>query len=170
MTLDGIKISVNVAGEFRVLALSRYGLSIQFRQVRIGSYVRVRCVIVVVQQDVLAIHSSVGVAGQVLVTLNGLPISQNSLVSLGVSGFEFRRTSLNTYVMVGPEGFNFVINSLAIHFDVSITMNKDLCQETCGLLGRCHISGSRVPPSNCTAGGILDTQEVSNITQELLIS
>ena len=170
VTLDGIKINVNVAGEFRVLALSRYGLSIQFRQVRIGSYVRVRCVIVVVQQDVLAIHSSVGVAGQVLVTLNGLPISKNSLVSLGVSGFEFRRTSLNTYVMVGPEGFNFVINSLAIHFDVSITMNKDLCQETCGLLGRCHISGSRVPPSNCTAGGILDTQEVSNITQELLIS
>ena len=170
VTLDGVKINVNVAGEFNVLALVRYGLSIQFRQVRIGSYVRVRCVLVRVQQNVLAIHSSVGVTGQVLVTLNDLPISYNTLVSLGVSGFVFQRTSLNSYAVIGPEGFNFVINSLAIHFDVSITMNRPLCQEACGLLGRCRIPGSSALPSNCTAGGILDTHVISTITQEVLIS
>ncbi|KAJ7340210.1 hypothetical protein OS493_002941 [Desmophyllum pertusum] len=170
VTLDGVKINVNIAGEFNVLALVRYGLSVQFRQVRIGSYVRVRCVSVRVQQSVIAIHSSIGIAGQVLVTLDGFPISYKSSVSLGISGFVFQRTSLNSYAVTGPGGFNFVINSLAVHFDVSITMNRWLCQEACGLLGRCRVPGSSVLPSNCAAGGILDTHDISTVTQDILIS
>lgn len=170
VTLDGVKINVNVAGEFNVLALIRYGLNIQFRQVQIGSYVRLRCVLVRVQQNVIAIHSSIGISGQVLVTLNGVPISYKSTVSLGISGFVFQRTSLNSYAMTGPGGFNFVINSLTIHFDVSITMSRWLCQEACGLLGRCRDPGSSVLPSNCTAGGILDTHDILTVTQESLVS
>ena len=170
VTLDGVKINVNVAGEFNVLALVRYGLSIQFRQVRIGGYVRLRCVIVRVRDNVITIHSSIGIGGQVLVTLNGSPVSYKSVISLGISGFAFKRTSLNSYVVTGPGGFNFVINSLTIHFDVSITMNRWLCQEACGLLGRCRHPGSSVLPSNCTAGGILDRHDISTVTQEVLIS
>ena len=170
VTLDGVKINVNVAGEFIVLSFVRYGLSIQFRQVQIGSYVRLRCVLVRVQENVIAIHSTIGIAGQVVVTLNGFPVSYKRIVSLGISGFVFQRISLNVYAVTGPGGFNFVINSLAIHFDVSITMSRWLCQEACGLLGRCRDPGSNVLPSNCTAGGILDTHNISTVTQESLIS
>lgn len=172
VTLDGIKINVNVAGEFNVLSLARYGVSIQLRQVRIGSYVRVRCVAVRVQRDVMAIHSSIGVAGQVLITMNGFPIDYKTLISLGNSGFMFQRTSLNSYTITGPGGFHFVINSLAIHFDVSITMDRWLCREACGLLGRCRDLGSSAIPSNCsTGGGITDTYiDITTITQDVLVS
>lgn len=171
VTLDGVKINVNVAGEFNVLSLVRYGLSIQFRQVRIGSYVRVRCVAVRVGENVIAIHSSIGVVGQVLITLNGFPVNYKTLVSLGVSGFVFQRTSLNSYTITGPGGFHFDINSLAIHFDVSITMDRWLCREACGLLGRCRDRGSSVIPSNCPiGGGILDTYDITTVTQDILVS
>ena len=171
VTLDGVKINVNVAGEFKVLALARYGLSIQFRQVRIGSYVRLRCVAVRVGPDVIAIHSSVGVIGQVVTTFNGFPINYKTLISLGFLGFVFQRTSLNRYTITGPGGFHFVINSLAIHFDVSITMDRSLCREACGLLGRCRDPESSVIPSNClTGGGIRDTYDISTVTQDILVS
>ena len=172
VTLDGVKINVNVAGEFNVLALYRYGLSIQFRQVRIGRYVRLRCAVVRVRENVIAVHSSIGIVGQVLITMNGFPINYKTLISLGVSGFVFQRTSLNSYTVTGPGGFRFVINSLAIHFDVSITMDRWLCREACGLLGRCRDPGLSVAPSNCpTGGGILDTYaDITTVTQDILVS
>ena len=171
VTLDGVKINVNVAGEFTVLALKRYGLSIQFRQVRIGGYVRLRCVAVRVRANVIAIHSNIGRVGEVLITVNGFPVNHKTIISLGVSGFVFQRASLHRYTITGPGGFQFVINSLAIHFDVSITMDRWLCQQACGLLGRCRLPGSRVVPSNCsTGGGILDTYDISTVTQDILVS
>ena len=92
VTLDGVKINVNVAGEFNVLALTRYQLSIQFRQVRIGRYVRLRCAVVRVRENVIAIHSSIGRVRQVLITLNSLPVNFKTIISLGVSGFVFQHT------------------------------------------------------------------------------
>ena len=171
VTLDGVKINVNVAGEFNVLALTRYQLSIQFRQVRIGRYVRLRCAVVRVRENVIAIHSSIGRVRQVLITLNSLPVNFKTIISLGVSGFVFQHTSLNRYTITGPGGFHFLINSLAIHFDVSVTMDRWLCQEACGLLGRCRIPGSSVTPSNCpNGGGILDTYDISTVTKDMLVT
>ena len=172
VTLDGVKINVNVAGEFRVLDLPRYGLNIQFRQVRVGNSVRLRCAIVRVRETVVAIHSSIGGASRVLITRNGLPVNYKTLISFGVPGFIFQRSSLNSFTLTGPGGLNFVINSLAMHFDVSITMDRSLCREACGLLGRCRESGSNPLPSNCTrGGGLLDTYpDITTITQDMLDS
>ena len=172
VTLDGMKINVNVAGEFRVLDLPRYGLTIQFRQVRVGNSVRLRCAIVRVRETVVAIHSSIGGASQVLITRNGLPVDYKSPIFFGVPGFIFQRSSLNSFTLTGPEGLNFVINSLAMHFDVSITMDRSLCREACGLLGRCRESGSNPLPSNCArGGGLLNTYpDITTITQDMLDS
>ncbi|CAH3014307.1 unnamed protein product, partial [Porites evermanni] len=50
-------------------------------------------------------------------------------------------------------------------------MDRWLCQQACGLLGRCRLPGSSVVPSNCsTGGGILDTYDISTVTQDILVS
>lgn len=172
VTLDGVKINVNVAGEFNVLELPRYGLNIQLRQVRIGNSVRLRCAIVRVRETVVAIHSNIGGTGQVMITRNGLPVNFNNLISFQVPGFAFQRSSLNSFTLTGPGGFTFVISSRAMHFDVSITMDSLLCREACGLLGRCRDSGSRVFSSNCTGGGgIVDVYpDITTVTQDNLVS
>ena len=161
VTLDGVKIKVDVTGEFQALVSAKLGLSVQLRQVKVGGYVRVRCVLVRLPGSIVAIHSSIGVRGEVVVTVNGARVSATGVISLGSSGFVFRRTAFKSYAIVGPGGFELVVYHRGIHLDVSITVDKSVCQETCGLLGRCRSA----IPSNCTLGSILESYNASLLTQ-----
>ena len=170
VTLDGVKFRVNLEGEFQVFHVARLGVSIQFRQVRVGGYVRLRCVAVRAKQSVIAIHSRIGAGHQVVVTLNGVPIDSKSLVTIGSSGFVFQRKSSTCYTIHGPGGFYFVIYSRAIHLDVSITMERWMCHEACGLFGRCKNPASSVQSSNCSVKGIADTYNLSTISKKTVIT
>ena len=164
VTLEGVKFKLGLAGEFTAVVSARLGLSVNLRQVKVGGYVRLRCVAVSVPGSTIAIHSGIGAVGGVLVTVNGAKIRATGVTSLGVKGFVFRQTALNSYVITGPEGFQLIVYHRGIHLDVAISMDESLCRNTCGLLGRCN----NAMPSNCSINSSLGSYNVSAMTQVIL--
>lgn len=161
LTLGGVKMDVSIAGEFTAFVSTRLGISIQVRQLRSGSYSAARCVFVSSGSTSIAIHTSYGVTGSVVVVENGILVNHKVFIKLGSSGFTFHRESHTSYVIAGPENFKMIIYHRRIHMDISIVMDKSACHDSCGLLGQCGVAKN----SNCTTTGIASSYDISLLTQ-----
>ena len=149
------------AAEFNAIVSARLSFGLQFRQVVYGTGVRLRCAIVRVAQSVLAIHSSIGTG--VVATLNGKPIDVNQKTPVS-SLVVFSKASHDKFEITGPEGLKMILYHRDIYFDVQVTMDKSLCQDSCGLFGNCGGAGNKT--LNCSSGGLLEQYDKSKIRQE----
>lgn len=164
VTLDGLKIKIRFAGELYAYTSSRLNIKIQLRFIKQGKYIRIRCAFVQLKRWNIAIHTSYGGSGRVLVTANGKLINPKTAVTLGSSGFNYRRISYDKYVISGPENFRLELYQRGSHMGVALTMDKSAFSDACGLLAQWKQNNT----SRCAVIGSGKIRNVSLLTQTVI--
>lgn len=166
VTMDGLKLALNSAGEVYAFISSHLKVKVQIRLVRQGIYTYIRCTAVQLPGNInIAIHTSYGGAGSVLVTINGLLINPKKDVSLGSSGYFFSRVSYNKYVISGPENFQLQVYQRGSDMGVALTMDRTAFSDSCGMLAQWQNNTNR-----CTVNNKDGLQNISLVTQEIIDS